>query len=42
VLLARYLGDSSEEATQAFTRLWALLRPAILGREAALPRIWNT
>ena len=42
VLVARYLGDSSEEAKQAFSRLWAALRPALLGREAHEPRIWRT
>lgn len=42
VLLARYLGDSSEQAMQAFARLWAVLRPALLGREAVAPRIWRT
>ena len=42
VLLARYLGDSSEEAMNAFTRLWTLLRPAVCGREAVPPRIWST
>lgn len=42
VLLARYLGDSSEKAKQRFTKLWALLRPALFGREAAEPRIWRT
>jgi urease accessory protein len=42
VLLARYLGDSSEEAKRLFVRLWAVLRPALFGREAQLPRIWST
>jgi len=42
VLVARYLGDSSEEAKRAFSRLWAELRPAFLGREAQEPRIWRT
>lgn len=42
VLLARYLGDSSEEAMNAFTRLWRLLRPAVCGRDAVVPRIWST
>jgi urease accessory protein len=37
LLIARYLGDSSEEALQAFTRLWKLLRPS-----AVEPRIWST
>ena len=42
VLIARYLGDSSEEAKQLFARLWAVLRPGLLGREAREPRIWRT
>jgi urease accessory protein len=42
ILVARYLGDSSEEAKRAFSRLWAALRPALLGREAHEPRIWRT
>jgi urease accessory protein len=42
VLLARYLGHSSEAAMQYFTALWALLRPALTGRAAAPPRIWAT
>lgn len=42
LLVARYLGHSSEAARSWFTRLWAILRPALLGREAHPPRIWNT
>jgi urease accessory protein len=42
LLLARYLGDSTEEAFERFTRVWSLLRPAVVGRTAALPRIWRT
>jgi urease accessory protein len=42
VLVARYLGDSSEEAKQLFVQLWEALRPLALGREAVRPRIWAT
>ena len=42
VLLARYLGDASEEAKQRLIELWQILRPAIAGRSAQLPRIWRT
>jgi len=42
LLVARYLGDSSQEAMTAFTALWKILRPALLGREAIEPRIWST
>jgi|SRR5688572_14548157 len=37
LLIGRYLGDSSEEALQLFTRLWKMLRPS-----AIEPRIWST
>jgi urease accessory protein len=42
VLLARYLGDSSEAAKRYFVELWRRLRPAVAGREAHEPRIWRT
>lgn len=42
LLVARYLGDSTEEAFEAFTAAWTLLRPAYAGRAAAVPRIWST
>jgi urease accessory protein len=42
LMLARYLGDSTEEALQAFTEIWKKLRPAVIGREAVAPRIWST
>lgn len=42
VLLARYLGHSTERALHYFTALWALLRPALAGRVAVTPRIWAT
>jgi urease accessory protein len=42
LLVARYLGDSSEEAMRLFTRLWSVLRPALCGRPAIEPRIWRT
>ena len=42
VLVARYLGDSSEQAKRSFVRLWRLLRRALAGREAVEPRIWST
>jgi urease accessory protein len=42
LLVARYLGDSSEEAFRVFTALWSRLRPALLGRPAVEPRIWRT
>lgn len=42
LLVARYLGDSSEAAMSEFVRLWKILRPALLGRAALEPRIWST
>jgi urease accessory protein len=42
VLLARYLGHSGEAAMHHFIALWKLLRPALAGRSAVLPRIWAT
>lgn len=40
--LARWLGDNAEHGRRYFAALWCLLRPALLGREAAMPRIWAT
>jgi len=42
LLVARYLGDSTEEALERFTALWSLLRPEVMLREAVKPRIWST
>ena len=42
ILVARYLGDSSEAARLWFAELWKILRPAGFGRPAVIPRIWNT
>jgi urease accessory protein len=42
VLIARYLGNSSETAKQLMTRAWRRLRPELIGRAAVAPRIWNT
>ena len=42
LVLARYLGDRADAAHEYFARLWHVLRPALLGRDAVLPRIWRT
>ncbi|MGH8588786.1 MAG: urease accessory protein UreD [Gammaproteobacteria bacterium] len=42
VLLCRYLGDSAGSARRCFIDAWGSVRPALLGREAHLPRIWST
>jgi urease accessory protein len=41
-LVVRYLGPSAEEARIAFAAAWAELRPAVLGMQAVVPRIWRT
>ena len=42
ILVARYLGSSSESARIYFAALWRVLRPALIGCEALEPRIWRT
>lgn len=42
LFVGRYLGHSAEAARHWFVALWHSLRPAFIGREAAVPRIWNT
>jgi urease accessory protein len=42
LLIARYLGDSSEAARQYFQRLWHRLRGELTGMAAHPPRIWST
>lgn len=42
VLVARYLGDTSEVARKVMLKIWHNLRPALLGRKAEVPRMWNT
>lgn len=42
LFVGRYLGHSAEAARQWFIELWRALRPAFIGRAAAVPRIWNT
>lgn len=42
LLVARYLGDSSEAARHYFVAIWSCLRSAIAGRAAVEPRIWRT
>jgi len=40
VLIARYLGGSTEEAFHWFTALWAVLRRALSDKAACAPRVW--
>ncbi len=42
VLIARYRGDSTEDARRCFVDVWSQLRPALCKRDAVTPRIWNT
>ena len=42
LMIARYLGCSTEEAFQRFSRLWQLIRPQVVQRAAVAPRIWST
>lgn len=41
-LVVRYLGPSAEQARFALAAAWAELRPAVLGMQAVVPRIWRT
>jgi urease accessory protein len=41
-LVCRYLGDSVARAREGFLCAWTLLRAALFGRPAVLPRIWAT
>ncbi|WP_010488304.1 urease accessory protein UreD [Pseudomonas sp. S9] len=42
ILVARCLAREALHARAWLIQLWQLLRPAVLGREAVPPRIWNT
>jgi len=42
LVVVRYLGQSTAEADDCLVRLWQYARPAINGRDACAPRIWNT
>ncbi len=42
LVVARWLGDSGEAARDWLEGIWQRLRPALVGREAQRPRIWNT
>ena len=42
LIVARCLADEALHARAWLIELWKLLRPALLGREAVTPRIWNT
>jgi urease accessory protein len=42
VLVLRALAPQAEAVRKLFIAAWQRLRPDVIGREAVLPRIWNT
>lgn len=42
IVVARYMGQSSQAARRYFQALWQILRPWYAGRPACIPRIWST
>jgi urease accessory protein len=42
VLACRYLGPSAGHCRNRFAAIWEALRPSLLGRPPAPPRIWST
>lgn len=42
LLVARALSDSGESVRALFHALWTIVRPAMTGRRATMPRIWAT
>jgi urease accessory protein len=42
VLVARWIGRSSQGARAWLERIWGIVRPALCGRDACAPRIWST
>jgi urease accessory protein len=42
VLVLRALAPQAESLRRLFIEAWRLLRPALIGRDAVLPRIWST
>jgi len=42
IILCRYLGNSVEQVKRHFIKAWQLLRFALRGHEAVIPRIWST
>lgn len=42
LVLARHLGPRADDAHDYFVRLWQILRPALTGCPASIPRIWRT
>jgi len=42
VVVVRHLGGSNEAARAVMVAAWRRLRPVLLGRDAAVPRLWHT
>ena len=42
LIVARYVGPSTEEARTAGVALWSVLRPQLAGAQARMPRLWAT
>ena len=42
LVVARALSDSTEGMRGLFEELWTIVRPAMTGRDVAMPRIWAT
>lgn len=42
LFIARYLGDSVTDCRRGVQLIWQFLRPLFNGKEAVIPRIWNT
>lgn len=42
IIVCRYLGEQTDQAKSVFVKAWKILRPAILNKQAIIPRIWNT
>lgn len=42
LLVIRYLGHSTEQVRKLFIAVWSELRQSIIGKDANVPRIWNT
>ena len=42
LMVARYVGPSTEEARTVGVALWSILRPQLAGAQARIPRLWAT
>ena len=42
LLVCRLLAHQGETARLTFSHVWQKIRPLVIGREASVPRIWNT